>query len=179
MAALETLGLSKAANVMQQLKAILQQPRAIPTAADYALRVIPHALGGATVGGISGALNAEEGERLRGAGSGALMGGLVGTGVGLGDAALMQYRGKGLADFIELEEKGRELDRKLYDRRIPEEERLVIEGLRNQVHRDAKDMLEANATQSLLAAPPATVAGSILAGSMAGLNTKRRESDRD
>ena len=192
-AALEVLGLHKTANVMEQLKDYLRphfntyvknplkdylrDPRAIPNLADYGLRVIPHSLGGAAVGGISGALNADEGERLRGAGYGALTGGLLGAGIGAADAALIQHRGKGYADIIQMDEGIRQLNRTLQNPHIPAELRSAGKELDARLYQDTKDAVKANLLQSMLAAPAATLTGSAVGGGIAG--GSRSKSDRD
>lgn len=52
-----------------------------------------HALGGAAIGGVTGAMTGGEGHRLEGAGRGALTGAALGTLVGAGHEGLKHYRG--------------------------------------------------------------------------------------
>jgi len=197
-AALEALGLHKTANVLERLKDylmpayntyvkdpiknLLRDPRTTPNLADYAVRVVPHSLGGAAVGGISGALNADEGERLQGAGYGALTGGLLGAGIGAADAALMQHRGKGFADIIRMEEEDRQLKRLYRDPALFTDYHAgeILDSTnarRERLLEDIEDALNATTTQSMLAAPAATLAGSAIGGGMAG--SKASKSDKD
>lgn len=197
-AALEALGLHKTANVLERLKDYLvpayntyikhpiqdylRNPRSIPNLMDYAVRIVPHSLGGAAVGGISGALNADEGERLQGAGYGALTGGLLGAGIGAADAALMQHSGKGFADIIRMEEEDRQLKRRLRDPALFTDyhAREILDSTnarREQLYQDIKDALDTNITQSMLAAPAATLAGSAIGGGVAG--SRASKSDKD